>query len=80
MSKIFYVDYAVKDSEKFKVRNKPLPKYVVADSVAEAVKCAETFEDDNLSLLRCDAYAENGNVAIAKKFKGVKAEKEVEAQ
>lgn len=70
MAGVFEVDYAIKDMERWKATPKVIPKYVAADSLVEAVKRATDFEDDNLTLLKCDLVA-NGNVALPKKYKGV---------
>lgn len=74
MAAIYEIDYSVKDTEKWKATPKPLPQYVVAESVAEAVKKAEEFEDDNLTLLKCNML-HSANVAVAKKFKGLEPQK-----
>jgi hypothetical protein len=70
MPGVFEVDYLIKDNDKWKSFPKPIPKYVAADTIVEAVKRAQDFEDDNLTLLKCDLVA-NGNVALPKKYKGV---------
>lgn len=75
MSGVFEVDYTVKDQEKWKESPKTVPQYVVADSVAEAVKRAQDFEDDNLTLLKCNLLVQ-GRTAVPKKYKGVEPQKE----
>lgn len=72
---VFEVDYTIKDQEKWKANATVVPAHVIADSVAEAVKRAQDFEDDNLTLIKCN-LVHAGNVALAKKFKGVEQTKE----
>lgn len=73
---IFEVDYSIKDVDKFKNLNKQVPRWVVADSISEALKRAKDFEDDNTSVLKCDLHLNNGTIAIQKKFKGLEPTKE----
>ena len=72
---VFEVDYTVKDQEAWKANPKPVPQFVVADSVSEAVKRAQDFEDGNLALLKCNLVYQ-GKVAVPKKYKGVEPQKE----
>jgi hypothetical protein len=75
MSLVFEVDYSIKDAVKWKAAPKLIPQYVVADSIADAVKRATEFEDDNLTLLKCN-LALQGQVAMPKKYKGIEPQKE----
>jgi hypothetical protein len=72
---LYEVDYTFKDAEKWKTNPKDVPAHVVADTVVEAVKKAVEFEDDNLTLLKCNLVP-SGKVAVAKKFKGLEPKKE----
>lgn len=75
---IFEIDYSLKDVEKFKAAPKELPSIVVADNVAEAVKRAKDWEDDNCTLLKCDLlkYPAVHKIAVQKKYKGIEPVKE----
>jgi hypothetical protein len=70
MLTVFEVDYALKDAEAFKASPKEVPSFVLATNLAEAVKTAQAFEDDNLTLLKCNLDF-SGKFAISKKAKGI---------
>lgn len=72
----FDVDYSLKDVEKYKASGVPLPRFVVAETVVEAVKRAKEFENENATLLKCNLMVDMGNVAIQKKVKGMEPVKE----
>jgi len=67
---VYEVDYSLKDAEAFKAAPKEVPSFVLAPNLAEAVKTAQAFEDDNLTLLKCNLDF-SGKFAISKKAKGV---------
>jgi hypothetical protein len=75
---IFEIDYSLKDAEVFKAAPKDFPQYVVAENVFEAVKRAKEFEDDNLTLLKCNLVVNPSKVAVQKKAKGLQPTKETE--
>lgn len=68
---LFKIDYSIGNVEKFKTQGKPLPTYVVANGLEEAVKKAKEYEDENVTLFRCDLHMNDGHIVVAKKFKGI---------
>ena len=70
MLTVFTVDFSLKDAEAFKANPKDVPTHILATNIAEAVKTAQAFEDDNITLLKCD-YGTTGKFAVAKKAKGI---------
>jgi hypothetical protein len=72
---VYEVDYSVKDMDKFKA-DPHVPTTVVAENITEAVKRAKEFENDNISLLKCNLVGSPTRVAIQKKVKGLEPKKE----
>ena len=71
MHRIYKVDYVILDKAKYEAAPDKLPKYIVGDSFDSAFKAASKFETDNVVLLELALAAADGNIAIAKGFKGV---------
>lgn len=74
MSAVYEVDYTVKDNEKWKNEPKDIPTIVVADSIQDAVAKASEFNDDNITLYKCNILY-TGKVALPSNFSGLSSQK-----